>query len=50
MNSNNDNDRTDLIQYQDSQGRWYELFSPTEALAGQLHQENKTSKGSENVK
>ena len=35
MNSNDDNDPTGLIQYQDSQGRWYELFSPTEVLVGQ---------------
>ena len=50
MNSNDDDDQTDLIQYQDSQGRWYELFSPTEVLAGQLQQEDKTSIVSQNVK
>ena len=40
MNSNGDNEGPDLIQYQDSQGRWYELFSPTEVLPGQEHEMN----------
>ena len=45
MNPDNDNDdRTDPIQYQDSQGRWYELSSPTaDVLAGQEHEMNQIS-------